>query len=59
MKETTGYNRQKTMEGLRRQGSAVRDAEALGLRRGWEDIVDSILDKRIEDLEPQPVRKAG
>ncbi|HOO56932.1 MAG TPA: hypothetical protein PLN69_08920 [bacterium] len=50
MKEKKESSKQDLMARLRGTGSVVSDAESLGLRRGWDDILVSILDKRLERL---------
>jgi len=50
MKENKESGKKELMARLRGTGSVVRDAESLGLCRGWDDILVSILDKRLEGL---------
>jgi len=50
MKENKESGKKELMARLRGTGSVVRDAESLGLCRGWDDILVSILDKRLENI---------
>lgn len=50
MKSNQKISRQDQIDRLRETGSVVRDAESLGLCRGWEDILIAILDRRMERL---------
>jgi hypothetical protein len=59
MKEKKETSNQNLMARLRGTGSVVRDAESLGLCRRWDDILVSILDKRLEWLAESAASPRG